>query len=148
MNLLNSTTPIAVNERRWSHCLERLFRHLSQKPISNAAQKALINTLRRRVNWSDSAKMNRNFIIILDHLKFRVIDTYSFAAQTRLAEHHELLTGRDHLSHIVQVEPTADQRLAQCVRVCLLQGRFKNLLPTSETPRSEEHTSELQSRRD
>ena len=54
------------------------------------------------------------------------------SAQARLAENDQALPGRDHLLHVMQVEPAQDERLAQGVRFAFLQGGFEDLLSATE----------------
>src|SRR5439155_4401611 len=42
------------------------------------------------------------------------------------------LTGCDHFLHVMQIEPAADERLAERVRIRLLQCRFENLFPAAK----------------
>src|SRR5215510_3940692 len=77
--------------------------------------------------------MDRYFLIILDHLEFRVIHANSLSAQTRLSKDNNTLTGSDHLLYVMQIEPPAHQWLAQSICLRLLQGGFKNFLPSTKT---------------
>ena len=49
--------------------------------------------------------MDRNLLVILDDLELRVIHADSLSTQTRFAKYDNTLPGRDHLLHIMQVEP-------------------------------------------
>src|SRR5205814_10620388 len=84
-------------------------------------------------NRSDPPKVDRDLVVILDHLEFRMLHAKPFSPQTRFSENDEALPGRDHLLHVVQVEPAQDERLAEGVRIRFLQRGFKNLLPAAET---------------
>src|SRR5438094_839402 len=53
--------------------------------------------------------------------------------QTRFAKDNETLPGRDHLLHVMQVEPAACERLAQRVGARLLQRGFKDFLPSAKS---------------
>src|SRR5450631_571408 len=57
----------------------------------------------------------------------------TLAAQTWLAEDNQPLTGGDHLLHVMQIEPTQGDRLAQRAGVRFLQRRFEDFLPAAET---------------
>ena len=76
--------------------------------------------------------MDRHLLIVLDHFEFRMIHAKPFAAQPRFAKNDQPLTGRDHFLHVMQIEPAADERLAERVRVRFLQCRFENLFPAAE----------------
>src|SRR4051794_22046814 len=77
--------------------------------------------------------MNRSLgFIIINDFELRMIHAHPFAAQTRFAEHDQLLASGDHLLDVMEIEPSADQRLAQRGGVTLLEGRFENLLPTAK----------------
>ena len=88
-----------------------------QHSINDAAQNTLRNAFRRRINRSDASEMDGRFVVGFDHLKFRMIEANALAPQTGLAEDDQLLSGRDHLLHVMQIEPATDQRLAQGVGV-------------------------------
>src|SRR3981081_3679700 len=70
--------------------------------------------------------------IVLVPLEFRMVHAKAFAAQLRFAENNQLLAGRDHLLHVMQIEPAQRQGLAERLRFCFLHGRLKNLLPGAE----------------
>src|SRR5205823_3221942 len=53
-------------------------------------------------------------------------------AQPRFAKDDQALPGRDHLLHVMQVEPAAHERFAQRVRARLLQCRFKDFFPSAK----------------
>src|SRR5207248_11300785 len=101
--------------------------------MNEAAQQSLRNALRGRVNGRNTAKMNRDFFVRFDHFELWMVDADTLTAQARFSENHQLLSGRDHLLHIVQIEPAAHQRLAQGIGVWLLQGDFKYLFPAAES---------------
>ncbi len=79
--------------------------------------------------------MDGNLVVVLDHFELGMLQAEALPAQARLAENHEPLTGCDHFLDVMQIEPPEDERLAQCVRVRFLQGRFENLLPATEAPK-------------
>src|SRR6476646_11329659 len=105
---------------------------LVQDTIHEAAQDALRKTFSRRIDRSDSPKMDRYLFIVLDHLKLRMIHANSFSTQTRPAENNDALTCGDHFLHVMQIEPTAYERLTQRIRLCFLQRGFKDFLPTAK----------------
>src|SRR5262249_28081722 len=78
--------------------------------------------------------MNRNLLVILDDFELRMVHANSLSAQARLAKDHHALTGDDHFLNVMQIEPSAHQRLAQSVWVRFLQRGLENFLPTAETP--------------
>src|SRR5207244_3512489 len=102
--------------------------------VHHAAEHALRNTFRRRIDRRDPAKVDRDLLVILDDFEFWMIHANSLSAQPRLAENHHALTGGDHFLHVMKIEPPAHQRLAQGVWVRLLQRGFENFLPAAETP--------------
>ena len=77
--------------------------------------------------------MNREIVVVLDHLELRVIHADPLALELRLAKNDQSLPCRDHLLHVVQIEPAQGDRLAERVSLRLLQRRFENLLPAAET---------------
>src|SRR5438067_3789521 len=111
--------------RRRIEILERVENH--------RAENTLRKSLGGRINRRDPAKVNRDFVVILDHLELRMLHAKPFSAQTRFSENNQALPGRNHLLHVMQVEPTQDQRLAEGVRIRFLQRGFENLLPATET---------------
>src|ERR1700730_1794115 len=78
--------------------------------------------------------MDRYLLVVLDHLELRVIHANALAAQARFSEYDQLLSGRDHFLHVMQVEPAQRERLAQCIRIRFFQRRFEDFFPTAETP--------------
>src|SRR5947207_14986745 len=62
-----------------------------------------------------------------------MIHANSVSPEARLAEDDELLSSGDHFLDVVQIKPSADERLTERVRVRFLQCRLKNLFPTAET---------------
>src|SRR5438445_390803 len=54
-------------------------------------------------------------------------------AQARLAKDNNALAGRDHFLYVMQVEPSAHERLAQSICLRLLQRGFKNFFPSAKT---------------
>ena len=81
--------------------------------------------------------MDRDLFVVLDHFEFRMLHAKALPAQPRFAEDDQPLPGRDHLLHVMQIEPAENQRLAERVRVRLLQCRLENFLPTAETDAAE-----------
>ena len=76
--------------------------------------------------------MNRFLLVVLDDFELGVVHADSFASQTRFSKDNQLLSGGDHFLDVMQVEPAADQRLAQRVRARFLQSRLENFSPTAE----------------
>src|ERR1700737_917048 len=70
--------------------------------------------------------------IVLDHFKLRMVHAKALAAQLRLPENDQLLAGRDHFLHVMQIEPAQGERLTQRVRVWFPKCRLKNLFPAAE----------------
>src|SRR5580698_10309257 len=64
-----------------------------------------------------------------------MVHANSLAAKLRLPKDDELLAGGDHFLDVMQIEPATDQRLAQRVRVCLLQRGLKDFLPAAKPPK-------------
>src|SRR4029077_10474379 len=54
------------------------------------------------------------------------------SAEARLSEDHHFLSSCDHLLDIMQVKPTADQRLAERVCFLFLQRRLKDFFPAAK----------------
>src|SRR5438128_1451764 len=77
--------------------------------------------------------MDRDFLIVLDHLELRMIHANSLSAQTRLAKDNDALTGRDHFLHVMQVEPPAHQRLTQSICLRFLHRGLKDFFPATKT---------------
>ena len=107
--------------------------------MDQTAQDPLRKTFRRGINRRDPAEMNRNFLIVFNHLEFGVLHADALPAQTWLAKDDQALTGQNHLLHIMQIEPAQGERLAQGVRGVLLQGRLENLFPTPEAEQAGFH---------
>src|ERR1043165_1792282 len=61
-----------------------------------------------------------------------MVHANSASPQTWFTENNETLSGRDDFLHIMEVEPTQQERLAQGIGVNFLQRSFKDFLPTSE----------------
>src|SRR5205085_11609258 len=100
----------------------------------DATQEALRQAFGRRVNRRDATKVNRALGIVFDHFKFGMIHANALAAHPRLSENDELLAGRDHFLDVMQIEPATDERLAQRVRVRLLQCCLENFSPPAKSP--------------
>src|SRR6266496_973994 len=111
----------------------RRGRNFIQKPINNTAEHPLGKTLRGGIDWGNPAKMDRYFVIILDNLEFRVIHANPLSSQTRLAKNNQALPGRNHLLHVMQVEPSAHQRLAESIWVRFFERGLKDFLPSAKT---------------
>src|SRR5436309_14404592 len=62
-----------------------------------------------------------------------MIHANPFCAQTRLSKNNQALPGHNHLLHVMQVEPSADQRLTESDCLRFLKRRFKNFLPSAKT---------------
>src|SRR5207244_12062074 len=78
--------------------------------------------------------MNRNFFVVFDYLKFRMIDEQTRAFAFAATEHNQALPGSNHLLDIMQIEPAAGKRLAQRMRAIFVQHRFENFTPPETTP--------------
>jgi hypothetical protein len=65
-----------------------------------------------------------------------VFHTETLTAQARLTEDNEPLSAQNHLLHVMEVEPSQDERLAEGVCVSLLQGGFENLFPTAKAEKT------------
>src|SRR5438128_2746977 len=104
-----------------------------QKPIDHAAQHALRKALGRGIDRRDPSKMNRYFFIILDDFELRMVHANSLSSQARLSKHDDALTGGDHLLHVMQIEPSTHERLAQCICLRFLQRGLKNFFPSTKT---------------
>src|SRR4030095_9118407 len=87
--------------------------NLVQHAIDDAAQDALRKTFSRRIDRRGGRERDRYLLIVLDHLKFRMIHANSFSTQTRPAENNDALTCGDHFLHVMQIEPAAYERLTQ-----------------------------------
>src|SRR4029453_9655118 len=105
---------------------------LVQDAIDDAAQDALRKTFSRRIDRRDAPKMDRYLLVVLDHLKLRMIHANSFSTQTRFTENNDALTRSDHFLHVMQVEPAAYERSTQRIRLRFLEGRFKDFLPAAK----------------
>ena len=100
--------------------------------MDQAAQNALGQAFGRRINRGDASKMDRNLLVVFDHLEFRMLHAEALSPQARFAEDDQSLSGQNHFLDVMQIEPAQDERLAQGVRFAFLQGRFKNPLPAAE----------------
>ena len=77
--------------------------------------------------------MDRYFLVILDDLKLWMIHADSLSAQARLSKDNDALAGPDHFLHVMQIEPSTHQRLAQSVCLRFLQRGFKDFFPAAKT---------------
>ena len=134
MDRANRVASLATNKIAWRQCFQsgRPRRKFVQQPVNHAAQDTLRKTFRSRVDRRDSAKMDRYLLVILNDLKLRVLHANSVSAQPRLTKDHHTLAGGDHFLYVMQIEPSAHERLAQSVWVRFLQRGLENFLPTAE----------------
>jgi len=77
--------------------------------------------------------MDRDFRVVFDHFELRVIHADSLSTEARFAKDNKTLARRDHLLHVMQVEPTAHERFAQGVCVRLLQSCLEDFFPSAKT---------------
>jgi hypothetical protein len=61
-----------------------------------------------------------------------MLHTKTLPAQPRFAEDDQPLPGRNHLLDVMHIEPAQHQRLAQRVRVRLLERGLENFLPAAK----------------
>ncbi len=120
MNRANRFAAVAVFQVLRQQRLKRFGVEVLKEPINEAAQDPLRETFGRGIDRCDPAKMDRFLLVVLDHFKFRMIHANPTSAQPGLAKDNKLLTGGDHFLHVMQVEPAADQGLAQRVRIRFL----------------------------
>src|ERR1700675_3589636 len=113
MNRANGFAAVAALQVLRKQWLNRRSIKLLKKSINDAAQHSLRETFGSRIDRCDPAKMDRFFLIVLDHFELRMIHTNPASAQPRLAVDDELLAGGDHFLDVMQVEPAADQGLTQ-----------------------------------
>ena len=100
-----------------------------QQPINQAAQDPLRKPFCRRINRSDAPEMNRDFVVVFDHLKLRMLHAEPLPTLTRLPENDQPLSGQNHLLNVMKIEPAQNERLAEGVRIVFLQRRLEDLLP-------------------
>src|SRR6187399_2384712 len=105
MNLLERFPPRPRAMISWQQSLDITVTQILQGMKEEPAKNALRQSFGRRVDRRDSPKMNRELIVIFDHLKFWMFHADALTAKTRLPENDESLTGRDHLLDVVQIEP-------------------------------------------
>src|SRR3954462_14417042 len=79
--------------------------------------------------------MNRFLFVIFNDFEIGMIHAKALAAKLRFAENDQLLLGADHFLDVMQIEPAKDQRLAERIRVRLLERRFKNSATAKPTER-------------
>src|SRR2546423_6173764 len=65
-----------------------------------------------------------------------MVHAKTFAAQLRFSEHDQLLAGRDHFLHVMQIEPAQDEWLTQSIRVRFLKRCFEDFFPTTKAKHS------------
>ena len=87
MNLPDRFASIAVFQVPRQQWLDWVGVEVLKQPMDNAAQNALRETFRRRINRSDSPKMDRFLFIILNHFKFGMVHAKSLSAKFGFAEH-------------------------------------------------------------
>ena len=80
--------------------------------------------------------MNRNFVVVLDNLEFRMFHADALTALTRFAENDQALAGQDHLLDVMQIEPPADEWLTESVWIGFLQRHLENFFPTAKAIKS------------
>ena len=134
MNRLQRAATVARDQTRRGRRRQGFIRQFVQHPVDETAQDTLGNAFRRRINRCDPAKMNRDLVVRLHDLEFGVIQANTFAAQPGFPKDHQLLPGGDHFLDVVQIEPAADQRLAQGIGIGLLQSDFEDFLPAAKSP--------------
>src|SRR5579864_5307377 len=83
--------------------------------------------------------MNQFVRIVFDHFELGMIHAESFSPQPWLAEHDQLLVGRDHFLNVMQIEPAKNELLAERVRIRLLQRGLKNPSAAKPPERSLDH---------
>src|SRR6266446_4009347 len=77
-----------------------------------------------------------------------MIHANAVASQPRFAKNDQPLTRSDHFLHVMQIEPAADERLAERIRIRLVQCRFENLFPPAKpAQRSLDHLAAQTDRR-
>ncbi len=132
MNLLQRAPPfpdrMIARQQRLHIVVAQIFQGMKQEPAEDALRKPF----RCRIDRRDPAKVNREFVVVFDHLELWMFHANALTAQSRLPEDDQSLTGRDHLLHIVKIEPAEHERLAERIRIRLLQSRLENLLPAAE----------------
>jgi hypothetical protein len=81
MNCANRFASFTLNKIKWRQSFQSGIsgRNFGQQPVNHAAQDALRKTFRRRVDRRDPAKMDRDLLVILNHLELRVIHANSFS---------------------------------------------------------------------
>src|SRR5437879_7575245 len=134
MNRPNRFVAVAILQVLWQQRFNRCRVDVLEKSINHAAQHPLRKTFGGRIDRRNPAKMDRLLLVVLNHFKFRMIHANSVSPEPRLAKDDELLSSGDHFLDVVQIKPSADERLTERVRVRFLQCRLKNLFPTAETP--------------
>src|SRR5215211_3835796 len=91
MDGANRFEPIPLDKIAWRPCLQSAIRvsEFVQQTVNHAAQHALRKTFCRRVDRRDPAKMDRDLLVSLDDLEFRMVHANSLSAQPRLAENDQ-----------------------------------------------------------
>ena len=105
---------------------------LIQKPIDQSPQNTLRKSFGRRIDGRDAPEMNRNFLVVFDDFEFRMFHAETLTAQTRFAENDQALAGHDHLLDVMQIEPAADERLTEGVRIASCSVTSKDFFPAAE----------------
>ena len=98
-------------------CLHLVVGKIFQGVKNQPAKDTLRKTFCRRIDRRDSAEMNRLLLVALDHFELRMLHADALAAQPRLSEDDQTLAGRDHLLHVMEIEPAKHQRLAERIRI-------------------------------
>src|SRR2546428_5610193 len=110
----------------------RAIAQLLQRSVNHRAQDTLRKSLRGWINRRNPAKMNRNLLIIFNHLELRMIHANPLTTKLWFTENNKPLTGRDHLLDVMQIEPSADEGLAERICIRFLQSRFEDFFPPAE----------------
>ena len=101
MNFVQSVLPVPEIHALRQQGGDRLRIEIFERVENQSPENALRQALGRGIDRSDSPKMDRFLLIILDHFKLGVVHAKTFAAQLRLAENNELLISRDHFLDVV-----------------------------------------------
>ena len=133
MNLVQRVVSYAESHVSRQSGLDRGFIQLRQRPMDQSAEGTLRQTFGSRIDRSDPPEVHRHFLVVLDHLELGMLEAQPLPAQTRLAENHEPLPGRDHFLHVMKIEPAQDKRLAQRIGARFLQRCFEDFFPSAET---------------
>src|SRR6185369_10192131 len=76
--------------------------------------------------------MNRNLLVIFNRFKLWMLHADPLSPLSWFAKNDQTLTGKNHLLHVMRIEPAEHQRLTQGMRLIFLESCLEDLFPASK----------------